>query len=144
MGESHCFLSSPQFTLLAGSKPPPSSSPWHWPGDPPWTQLELITSFFLGSQGFVVETLPESPNFGSSSQTFVERLQSICWDPKLKRSQRQVRRDAPSGLWFLLERRCKVSPWLSGAGMGRESSPSLPTFQNHLPEKRGKADPRNS
>lgn len=138
---SHCLNSqdfSSSFTL-AGWRRAPSSSPWHQPGDPPWTQLGLITSIFPGSQGFVVEILPEGPNFGSSSQTFVEKLQSICWDPKLKGSQRQVGRDAPSRLWFLPETRCNISPWLSRAGTGRGFSPSFLPCQNHLPEKRGKA-----
>lgn len=53
-------LSCPRFRTISWRRGP-SSSPWHWPGDPPWTQLGLITSVFPGSQGFVVETLPEGP-----------------------------------------------------------------------------------
>lgn len=70
-------LFPPQFTPLAGGEPP-AAAPGTSLRTPPWTQLGLMTSIFPGSKGFVVETLPKEPNFGFSSQTFVERLQSIC------------------------------------------------------------------
>lgn len=132
-GGATAFICSP--VCAASWRRAPSSSPRHQPGDPPWIQFGLRTSVFPGSQGFVVETLPEGPSFGSSSPNTCGKAAKCPPGPRAEGKIEASRERCPSGLQLLPEMWHSINPWHSGAG--DVSSPSLHNLpsQNVPPEK---------